>query len=235
MLSVSDTGMGMDKETQAHIFEPFFTTKDLDKGTGLGLATVYGIVKQSGGDIWVESNVGHGTLVQIYLPRVPQEKPPQGPERLDPGRPGTETILVVEDEGVVRTLVCRILKRHGYVVFEAAEAEEALRVATQHSGKIDLLLTDIVMPRISGLQLAERVTELRPEIRVLYTSGYADNALLSGREGIAFFEKPFTPDALMRKVREVLDSPIEEIAAKPVQRLAPVSKYAQTNSPSILV
>ena len=214
VLTVSDTGIGMNKETQACIFEPFFTTKEVGKGTGLGLATAYGIVKQSGGDIRVSSEPGHGTMFKLYFPRIEQEaaKHDAAPS-VDRVATGSETILVVEDEAAVRGLICHILRRQGYTVLETGEADEALRLSREHPGEIGLLLTDTVMPRMSGPQLAEGVSRLRPGIRVLLTSGYPDNAAgYQGviREGTAFLGKPFTSEALARKVRELLDARAED-------------------------
>ncbi len=210
MLAVSDTGCGMDAETQARIFEPFFTTKEMGKGTGLGLSTVYGIVKQSGGYIWVYRELGKGTSFKIYLPRVedPSELSERVPAPTATGG-GSETILLVEDDEMVRVLTRTILEMRGYALLEARNAKEALHLAEEHSGPIHLLLTDTVMPGLSGPGLAERVASVRPDMNVLYRSGYTDNAMAhsGGREPrIAFLQKPFTPDALARKVREVLDS-----------------------------
>lgn len=216
MLAISDTGVGMDEETQSHIFEPFFTTKEVGKGTGLGLATVYGIVKQSGGYIWVYSEEGQGTTFKIYLPRVEEEAegmPLHGGESGYLPR-GRETVLLVEDEPGVRGLTGRVLSRQGYRVLEASNGEEALRVAREHAGEpIDLLVTDVVMPLMGGKTLAERLKAMHPGIRVLYMSGYTDNVVVHHGildRGVAFLQKPFGPEALARKVREMLDAPEAE-------------------------
>ena len=211
MLAVNDSGIGMDAEMQAHIFEPFFTTKEKGKGTGLGLATVYGIVKQSGGHIWLYSELGHGTTFKVYLPRVEETARPEG--AISPGVPlpgGSETILLVEDEEGVRDLAGRILELKGYKVVTALNPTEAVQVCERHEGPIHLLLTDVVMPTMSGRKLAEHLAFLRPGLEVLYMSGYTDNAIVSHgilEESTPFLQKPFTPDALARKVREVLDAP----------------------------
>ena len=211
MLAVSDSGVGMDAETQAHIFEPFFTTKEKGKGTGLGLATVYGIVKQSGGHIWLYSEPNQGTTFKIYLPRL--EEAAQPVEAIPTGAPlagGSETILLVEDEEGVRDLAKRILESKGYEVIMAASPTEATQVFEQHKEPIHLLLTDVVMPTMSGRQLAEHVAFLRPGMKVLYMSGYTDNVMVPHgilEEGTQFLQKPFTPDSLIRKVREALDAP----------------------------
>jgi two-component system cell cycle sensor histidine kinase/response regulator CckA len=210
MLTVSDTGCGMDAETQSHIFEPFFTTKERDKGTGLGLATVYAIVGQSEGHIRVDSRPDHGTTFRIYLPRTTEEiRPGPAPDTSAASGGGTETILVAEDEPIVRELVHTVLGMRGYTVLEAIQGDEALRLCEQHPGRIDLLLTDVVMPGMSGRELVTRVVEVRPGIKVLYMSGYTDDAVL--RHGVAnaqaaFLQKPFTPQVLGGKVRDVLDS-----------------------------
>ncbi len=210
MLAVSDTGCGMDAGTQAHMFEPFFTTKEQGKGTGLGLAMVYGIVKQSGGYVWLYSEPGIGTAVKIFLPRVTeaQEDTPAAPgPAVAPG--GSETILLVEDEGMVRNFVQTVLHTHGYTVLTGWDGPEALRLSQEHAGPIALLITDMVMPGMSGRETADRLAATRPETRVLYMSGYTDKAIVQHGmldPGIAFLQKPFTPDALLRKAREVLDA-----------------------------
>lgn len=210
LLAISDTGVGMDANTQRRIFEPFFTTKEQGKGTGLGLATVYGIVKQSGGFIWVYSELGQGTTFKIYLPRIaaPVGGEPEPVATVESLR-GTETVLIAEDSEAVRRVAKEVLERHGYSVLEAPNGKAALELATWHSAPIQLLLTDVVMPEMSGRELADRLTELRHDVRVLYFSGYTDDAIVRHgvlEAGIAYLEKPFTPDQLARKVREVLDA-----------------------------
>jgi PAS domain S-box-containing protein len=210
-LQVADTGIGMDAEVLAHLFEPFFTTKTVGQGTGLGLATVYGIVKQSGGYIQVDSAPGRGATFAIYLPRVADTG--EAREGRGPGAPsarGSETILLVEDEDAVRELGREILEMHGYTVLEAPHGAQALVVSDRHAGPIHLMVTDVVMPHMSGRELVERVAPERPDMRILYVSGYTDDAVI--REGMLqpgspFLQKPFTPDALARRVREVLDAP----------------------------
>jgi PAS domain S-box-containing protein len=209
MLSVSDTGCGMDAETQKHIFEPFFTTKEKGKGTGLGLATVHGIVHQSGGFIYVYSELGSGSIFKIYLPRVDRAaEPAKSHQAVEHHTRGSATILVVEDEAMVRDLTLEVLKESGYTVIAAERPDDALRISRQNQGRIDLLLTDVVMPGMSGLELAERLKPERPEMKVLYVSGYTADAVV--RRGMsdpqtAFLQKPFAPGALVRKVREVIE------------------------------
>ncbi|MEJ7849045.1 MAG: PAS domain S-box protein [Pyrinomonadaceae bacterium] len=213
-LCVSDTGSGMSPETQQRMFEPFFTTKDVGKGTGLGLATVYGIVKQSGGSIRAYSEIGHGTTVKVYLPRVPGNA--GAAELREPAREifsGSETILLVEDEEVVRNLSLKILQSSGFNVLQAENGLAALALFEKDKPEIDLLLTDVVMPQMGGRELAEKLREKIPDLRVLFTSGYTDDAVV--RHGILdtganFIQKPFTLDALLKKVRELLDSPRED-------------------------
>jgi CheY-like chemotaxis protein len=210
MLAVSDTGTGMDPETLTHMFEPFFTTKPVGTGTGLGLATVYGIVKQSEGSIWAYSEPGKGTTFKIYLPATEAVAALEAPR---PGRAlaavGLETILLAEDEEPLRTLTAKLLERHGYVVFTATSADEALRIAAENSRRIDLLLTDLIMPGLSGSAVAERVSELVPGIKVLFMSGYSDDIVVRNgilAPGAAFLEKPFSSTDLAAKVRATLDS-----------------------------
>ncbi|HSE50534.1 MAG TPA: ATP-binding protein [Terriglobales bacterium] len=210
-LAVSDTGVGMDDETRNRIFEPFFTTKEMGKGTGLGLSTVYGIVKQSGGDIWVSSEIGAGTTFTVCLPRVdapPEVTPGQGTP-VAHRAPHTATVLLVEDEAGVRALVRKFLERSGYFVLEASNPHDALATAQRHPGAIDLLLTDVVLPRMSGSELSQRLQELRPGTRVLFMSGYTDDAIVHHgvlSAGATFVQKPFTADALTHKLREILEA-----------------------------
>ena len=209
MIAISDTGVGMDTATQARIFEPFFTTKERGRGTGLGLSTVFGIVSQSGGAIHLESELGKGATFRIHLPQhdhlAPASATPPPPSTLR----GEETILLVEDDEQVRGMMRALLRRQGYQVLEAQNAGEAFLVCEKH-GRIDVLLTDVVLPRMSGRELAERLVQTRPELRVLYISGYAEHAVVQQgvlEPGIAYLPKPITPAALLRKLRDVLDAP----------------------------
>jgi two-component system cell cycle sensor histidine kinase/response regulator CckA len=210
LLTVSDSGHGMSPETMRRAFEPFFTTKEVGKGTGLGLSTVYGIVKQSGGYISIDSEVGRGTTFKIYFPQVDEEageietRPPSSALR-----PGEETVLLVEDDNQVRSIAAITLEMSGYDVLTAANGGEALLLSERYKGRIDLLLTDVVMPRMSGHELAHQLIELRPGTRVLYMSGYSENAIIHHgviEEGTDFIEKPFSPEALTSRIREMLDT-----------------------------
>ncbi len=209
MLTVSDTGTGMDAATKARIFEPFFTTKAQGRGTGLGLATVYGVVKQSGGYVWVYSELGHGTTFKVYLPMVQAPAEKTAPEKVVQGHePGTETILFVEDEQSVRELVSEYLSARGYQVLDASDGQQALEMAAAHTGKIQLLITDVVMPRLSGRELAARLTAARPDLKILYISGYTDDSVFRHgvlQGGMDFLQKPFNLKALAAKIREVLE------------------------------
>jgi len=209
-LSVSDTGVGMSEDVIARVFEPFFTTKETGKGSGLGLSTAYGIVKQNRGSIRVKSAPGQGSVFNMYFPRV------HGPVTRKvnkmstaPMKTGTETVLVVEDEGIFRDLIVRILKRDGYKTLEAANGGEALMICEEHKEQIDLMLTDVIMPQMNGRKLVERTLPLHPEMKVLYMSGYTDDVIADHgvlEEGVEFIEKPFSANVLLNKVREVLDS-----------------------------
>jgi signal transduction histidine kinase/DNA-binding response OmpR family regulator len=210
LLAVSDTGIGMDEETRVRIFEPFFTTKEPGKGTGMGLATVYGIVKQSRGFIYVYSEPLHGTTFRIYLPRVTEERPAAVTENpaARPSSSGTETILLVEDEPAVRGFARHTLEDHGYIVLDAASGADALSIVASHAGPIALLVTDVVMPGLQGPQLAEQLTAARPELRTLYVSGFAENSVTHHGvpdHGVAFLPKPFSAETLSRAVRRVID------------------------------
>jgi CheY-like chemotaxis protein len=209
MLTVSDTGQGMDAETRERAFEPFFTTKPAGRGTGLGLSTVYGIVKQSGGFVWIDSELGRGTAVRIYLPPVVEAAPASAGAPAAPtlAARGTGTVLLAEDEVTVRRLAVRVLRRAGYTVLEAGDGEEALRVAQGHTGPIHLLVTVVVMPRLGGRGLASRLREARPEVPVLYISGYNEEAVQ--HHGVldpdtAFLGKPFTAEQLLTAVGEAI-------------------------------
>jgi two-component system, cell cycle sensor histidine kinase and response regulator CckA len=206
-LSVTDTGQGMDAKTKARIFEPFFTTKEIGKGTGLGLATVYGVVKQSGGFIWVESALGKGTTFEIYLPTVAETVSATDEAPSAPVKKGKETILVVEDEADVRELACEFLRSNGYSVLEARDGMEGLQVAKEHKGKIHLVLSDIVMPRMSGRELAKAMRSARPDARIILMSGYSDHHQVppdNGAEELIILPKPFAMKGLVVKIREVL-------------------------------
>jgi CheY-like chemotaxis protein len=211
LLAVTDTGIGMTADTVAHIFEPFYTTKESGQGTGLGLSTVYGIVKQSGGYIWVYSEVGKGTTFKVYLPRVKDAVQVSLPALAPTTRKGHETILLVEDEPAVRELTQMVLSERGYKVIEAQTPKDAERLAGNNGVEIHLLLTDVVMPGMSGRELAKRLTERYPNLRVLYMSGYTYNVIARDgtlEEGISFLQKPFTPQVLAERVREALDRPV---------------------------
>ncbi|HKZ05591.1 MAG TPA: ATP-binding protein [Methylomirabilota bacterium] len=212
VLAVTDTGTGMDDATRERLFEPFFTTKEPGKGTGLGLSTVYGIVRQSGGHIWVYSEIGHGTTFKICLPVVAEqpEREAAPVEAAAGGARGPETVLLVEDAPRVRAVVREILEMNGYRVLEAHDGQGAIELSRQHGGPIHLMVTDVVMPQMSGRELAQHLGRSRPDMRVLFMSGYTDNAIVRHgvlEAGTAFLSKPFTPDALAAKVREVLDAP----------------------------
>ncbi|MGO9229977.1 MAG: PAS domain S-box protein [Bryobacteraceae bacterium] len=211
MVAVSDTGHGMDAETRRHLFEPFFTTKGKGKGTGLGLATVYGAVKQLGGDIWVYSEPGQGTTFKLYFPRVAEAAALPPADRLATEEvPHTETVLVVEDEQTVRDLTVKMLRKLGHTVLAAADGAEAIEIVKSYPAPIALLLTDVVMPNMSGRQVADRLLKLRPALKVLYLSGYTDNTVIHHgilEDGVEFLPKPFSREALARKIRHVLETP----------------------------
>ncbi|MBA2457557.1 MAG: response regulator, partial [Gemmatimonadales bacterium] len=208
LLAVTDDGTGMDQPTLARVFEPFFTTKGPGRGTGLGLSMVYGIVKQSGGYVWVYSELGRGTTFKIYLPRASGQAVAPEAELSVTAPGGHETILLVEDEPAVRALAQRVLAARGYSLLVAADGPAALEVAGRHHGGIDLLLTDVVMPGISGRELAQRLLALRPATRVLYITGYTEDTVVRHglvQAGLAYLEKPFRADLLLTKVRQVLN------------------------------
>jgi CheY-like chemotaxis protein len=216
-LMVEDTGIGMDDDVKAHLFEPFFTTKPAGQGTGLGLSTVYGIVKGAGGNLSVTSELGKGTSFSVYLPVAARllakaEPSDETAEHAPPGKGGRETVLLVEDEDMVRRLIGQVLLSHGYNVLEACSGSAALEAVERHAGHIDLLLTDVVMTGMSGRELSEKLLALRPGLKVLYMSGYTDDAIL--RHGVfhnstAFLGKPFSPGVLIRKLRDVIDGKVD--------------------------
>jgi signal transduction histidine kinase len=210
VLEVGDTGIGMDAETQRHIFEPFFSTKELGKGTGLGLASVYGVVKQSGGGISFRSKLGHGTTFSVYLPEVGEPSTDKSEDLIGSTRPrGTETVLVVEDEDQIRDMVTEYLQQNGYTVLHAQNGRDALEIARRYKGLIHLLITDVVMPELGGCELAEELKRLRPRTKVLFTSGYLDTAVhdQSADPHAVVLQKPFPLTVLANKIREVLDRP----------------------------
>lgn len=212
MIAMSDTGHGMDAATRQRIFEPFFTTKGQGKGTGLGLATVYGMVKQAGGDIWVYSEVGQGTTFKLYFPRVDEAVADAGAGGTEKAAAGGETVLVVEDEHAVRELTVKMLQQLGYVVLSAASGPAALEIAKASGGQISLLVTDVVMPGMSGRQVADQLLSTHPEIKVLYLSGYTENTVIHHGvldSGVDFLPKPFSREALGKKVREILGKTAE--------------------------
>jgi two-component system, cell cycle sensor histidine kinase and response regulator CckA len=209
-LSISDTGCGMDAEMLAHIFEPFFTTKAPGKGTGLGLASVYGCVKQNGGHVWVTSQPGKGTCFKVYLPRIDEEAPPDGEPTTATAQGGSETVLVVEDDESLRMLTARVLEANGYVTLQAGDGKQAIEVATRYSGPIDLLVTDVVMPGLDGGELAAVLSAFRPELKLLYVSGYPNQLITyhgALETAVALLEKPFTTQDLLSRVRSVLSNP----------------------------
>jgi len=209
MLAVTDTGIGMSREVRERLFEPFFTTKEKGKGTGLGLSSVYGIVKQSGGFVWVYSEPGRGTTFKVYLPRADEAQPRFTPTPRRNRRVGAETILLVEDDDEVRHVATRILSRNGYRVLEAANGADALKISESETEPVDLIITDLMMPEMGGSELAEKIRETQPDARILFTSGYTEDAVVRQtflRQGEAFIEKPFTPASLAQKARELLDS-----------------------------
>jgi two-component system cell cycle sensor histidine kinase/response regulator CckA len=210
MLCVSDTGIGMDAETKSHLFEPFFTTKESGKGTGLGLSTVYGIVKQNEGNIWVYSEPGKGSTFKVYLPRNCGDVVPAARRQIPSEvATGTETILAIDDEEMIRNILKILLEEGGYTVLLAKDGEEADKICAAHAGEIHLLLTDVVLPKMNGREVARHLTARRPQLRVLYMSGYTANAIAHHGvldSDVAFLPKPFEPTALLRKIREVLDA-----------------------------
>lgn len=221
MLAVTDSGLGMSAETLAHIFEPFFTTKEVGKGTGLGLATVYGVVKQSGGYVWVESEMGKGSSFQVFLPRVEESVVPTIARDLPPENlKGTETVLLVEDADALRKLARSFLADHGFHVLAAPNGEAAVEITKSHNGGIDLLLTDVVMPGMNGRCLADQLLAKWPALKVIFISGYTDSFIAGHgvlEAGTHLLHKPFTEDALIRKVRQVLDAKREKVRVPAIE------------------
>jgi CheY-like chemotaxis protein len=208
-LSVTDTGEGISEDVQEQMFEPFFTTKEIGKGTGLGLSTVYGIVKQSGGYIWVHSELGQGTCFRIYLPREKGANAPALSAHAEQHLQGTETLLVVEDEEALRESIRDFMGNLGYTVLAAHSGRQALSLASEHHSPIDLLVTDVVMPKMSGGELSQMLTRLRPDLKTIFMSGYTNDATVRhgvGEAGVAFLQKPFSLSTLARKVRDVIGS-----------------------------
>jgi CheY-like chemotaxis protein len=206
-ISVTDTGYGMDEATRVRVFEPFFTTKKQGRGTGLGLSTAYGIVKQSNGFIWITSEVQKGTTFWIHLPRVEGKRKPRSTQTRPAPEPGSETVLLVEDEPLVRRAASRILARSGYTVLEAGDPSEAIRICKENPEPIHVLLTDLVMPQMNGLDLARLLREIRSDLRVVFMSGYSEQTAMDDnllQDGGVFLQKPFSPEALMQKIRETL-------------------------------
>jgi CheY-like chemotaxis protein len=215
LLAVSDTGIGMDKNTQAHLFEPFFTTKDKGKGTGLGLATVYGIVRQSGGHIWVYSEVGRGTTFKVFIPQAKDAVSEVQAETSSPPHFGSGTVLLVEDEDPLRELTRQLLESMGYTVIEAASGAEAIRIAGKHADPIRLLVTDVVMPGMSGGELSELLMATHAELKVLYISGHTDDVIVHYsilKPGVAFLQKPFTKEGLAKQIQQAMGKSSEPVA-----------------------
>ena len=206
MLTVSDTGCGMDSDTRARLFEPFFTTKSRSKGSGLGLSIVYGIVQQAAGHINVYSEPNSGTIFEILFPRRKDEAPTLLPATRARSPRGTETILIADDEDGVRKLIHAVLATNGYTVLETRDGREALAAYEANTGRIDLVVTDVVMPNMTGIELGDKLAELNPDLKVLYVSGYRDSPPPAQERERRFLHKPFTPDALLTRVREVLDA-----------------------------
>jgi CheY-like chemotaxis protein len=209
MLAVSDSGCGMDAETQKRVFEPFFTTKSRDRGTGLGLATVYGIVKQHQGNVWLYSEPDKGTTFKIFFPKfIDKGQTPETPTSHAVSLNGSETVLVVEDDKMVRGFISETLQAHGYTIIEAEGPEEALKLSSNYNGTIQLLLTDVIMPEMNGRELYEKLSLMRPQTKVIFVSGYTDDVIVHHNileEGVNFIQKPFMISTLTQKIRKVLD------------------------------